>query len=36
VHIERRLDGEAFDLTVMFDSSKPPMTPEEAERLMGD
>lgn len=35
VHVEGHLDGSGFDLTVMFSESAPPMTPEEAETLMG-
>lgn len=33
IHIEGDLDGDAFDLTVMFELSRPPMTPEQIERL---
>jgi hypothetical protein len=35
IHIEGKLDGESFDLTLLFDTSRPPMTPEEAEKIMG-
>jgi hypothetical protein len=35
VHVEGRLNGESFDLTLVFQTSRPPMTQEEAERLMG-
>jgi hypothetical protein len=35
VHIEGSLDGENFDLTLLFDVFRPPMTPEEAEKLIG-
>jgi hypothetical protein len=34
VHVQGTLDGESFDLTLLFDSSRLPMTPEEAEKLM--
>jgi hypothetical protein len=32
VHAEGFIDGKPFDLTIMFDVYKPPMTAEEAER----
>lgn len=33
IHVEGDLNGAPFDLTVMFDISRPPMTPQEVERL---
>ena len=35
VHVEGKLDGESFDLTLLFAVSRPPMTPEEADKVMG-
>jgi hypothetical protein len=34
VHIEGQCNGTPFDLTVMFEFARVPMTPEEAQKLM--
>jgi len=34
VHIEGQCNGTPFDLTVMFELAREPMTPEEAQKLM--
>lgn len=37
IHIDgRTIQDDAFDLTLMFQTYKPPMSPEEAARVMGD
>jgi hypothetical protein len=36
IHIEARFDDESFDFTLLFQAYKPPMSPEEAARVMGD
>lgn len=37
IHIEgRTIQDDGFDLTIMFQTYMPPMSPEEAARLMGD
>lgn len=36
VHIEGERDGHSFDLTVMFESFRAPMSAEEAEKLLKD
>src|SRR4051812_25644906 len=36
IHLEGRHAGKDFDLTWLFDTVKPPMTAEEASRLMAD
>ncbi len=36
IHIEGTLRGAPFDLTIFFQTSRPPMSPEEIERLVGD
>ncbi len=37
IHIEgRTIQDDAFDLTLMFQTYRPPMSPEEAARLMDD
>lgn len=35
VHIEGKMDGKSVDVTFVFDTFRPPMTSEEAEKLMG-
>lgn len=35
VHVDGKFRGNDFDLTLMFDTARPAMTPEEAERIMG-
>lgn len=34
VHLEGELEGRQYDLTIMFEVSQPPMSPDEAARLM--
>jgi hypothetical protein len=34
VHIEGQLSGSPFDLTVMFEVAREPMTPEDAKKLL--
>lgn len=36
VHVEAVLEGSLFDLTVMFDVSREPMSPEEVDKLMAE
>jgi hypothetical protein len=36
IHLEGEKDGCSFDLTFFFDASRPPMTPEEAAKLMDE
>jgi hypothetical protein len=36
IHIEGELAGQQYDLTVMFQVSQPPMSPEEAAKRMAD
>jgi len=35
VHVEGTLDGSAFDLTAFFKVARPPMSSDDAKRLMG-
>lgn len=36
VHVECQLGAAPFDLTLFFRAARPPMTPEEAGRLLGE
>lgn len=36
VHIEGTMDGKSFDVAFVFDTFRPPMTSEEAKKLMRD
>jgi hypothetical protein len=36
IHLEGELDGSSYDLTLLFDVSRPPMSPEEATARMGE
>jgi hypothetical protein len=36
IHIEGEKDGDAFDLTLLFENYVEPMTPKEASKLLGD